>query len=249
MEWVVLSARCILDVAPWDGLSEVHISEERLHRVAGDSADQRHPPAMVAAVLAAVGPGPFECGACSVGFRQHPRGRLWHQPQHPPGHLRWRWVTCYSTIWDILKSRAMEPLNKMAYCPYCRAELMFSYLQRESLTKRVGASIPMLSVRPASAETRRSTCIGPTRTKTGRTTSWWPENSLFSRDTSYSSRFEHNMFEIGAALRVFYYHALYTSSLNYRLIHNNTNEKCITWMHCKSLWIKSSAKCVNVIHS
>ncbi len=25
-----------------------------------------------------------------------------------------------------------------------------------------------------------------------------------------------------------------------------TNEKCITWMHCKSLWIKASAKCINV---
>lgn len=67
--------------------------------------------------------------------------------------------------------------------------------------KRVGASIPMLSVRPASAETRRSTCIGPTRTKTGRPISWRPENSSFSRDTSYSSRFEHNMFEIGGGAK------------------------------------------------
>ncbi len=24
-------------------------------------------------------------------------------------------------------------------------------------------------------------------------------------------------------------------------------KKCITWMHCKSLWIKASAKCINVI--
>ncbi len=23
-------------------------------------------------------------------------------------------------------------------------------------------------------------------------------------------------------------------------------QKCITWMHCKSLWIKASAKCINV---
>ncbi len=24
------------------------------------------------------------------------------------------------------------------------------------------------------------------------------------------------------------------------------NKKCLTWMHCKSLWIKASAKCINV---
>jgi len=23
-------------------------------------------------------------------------------------------------------------------------------------------------------------------------------------------------------------------------------KKCIAWMHCKSLWIKASAKCINV---
>lgn len=210
LNWDVLSVRCVLDVAPWDGLSEVHISEERLHRAAGDSADQRHPPAMVAAVLAAVGPGPVECGARSVGFRQHPRGRLWHQPQHPPGHLWWRWVTCHSTIISVTAisgsleqwNTILEPWNKMSNCPYYRDALMFCFLQRVPLTKRVGASIPMLSVRPASAETRRSTCIGPTRTKTGRTISWRPENSLFSLDTSYSSRLEHKMFEIrGGAKR------------------------------------------------
>ncbi len=26
----------------------------------------------------------------------------------------------------------------------------------------------------------------------------------------------------------------------------HTDNKCITWMHCKSLWIKASAKCINV---
>ncbi len=26
----------------------------------------------------------------------------------------------------------------------------------------------------------------------------------------------------------------------------HTDNKCIVWMHCKSLWIKASAKCVNV---
>ncbi len=25
-----------------------------------------------------------------------------------------------------------------------------------------------------------------------------------------------------------------------------TNKKCIAWMHCKSLWIKASAKCINI---
>ncbi len=28
--------------------------------------------------------------------------------------------------------------------------------------------------------------------------------------------------------------------------HTYSQYKCITWMHCKSLWIKASAKCVNV---
>ncbi len=26
----------------------------------------------------------------------------------------------------------------------------------------------------------------------------------------------------------------------------HTDKKCIAWMHCKSLWIKASAKCINV---
>ncbi len=26
----------------------------------------------------------------------------------------------------------------------------------------------------------------------------------------------------------------------------HTDNKCIAWMHCKSLWIKASAKCINV---
>ncbi len=109
------------------------------------------------------------------------------------------WTSYHNNIvsWDFL-----HRYIPMSYCPYYRAALMLSFLQRVSLTKRVGASIPMLSVRPASAETRRSTCIGPTRTKTGRTISWRPENSLFSLDTSYSSRCEHKMFKIrGGAKR------------------------------------------------
>ncbi len=29
-------------------------------------------------------------------------------------------------------------------------------------------------------------------------------------------------------------------------VNTYTDNKCIAWMHCKSLWIKASAKCINV---
>ncbi len=39
--------------------------------------------------------------------------------------------------------------------------------------------------------------------------------------------------------------SLVLQSLN--ILNESLNEsKCIAWMHCKSLWIKASAKCINV---
>ncbi len=38
--------------------------------------------------------------------------------------------------------------------------------------------------------------------------------------------------------------SLVLQSLN--ILNESLNEsKCIAWMHCKSLWIKASAKCIN----
>ncbi len=35
-------------------------------------------------------------------------------------------------------------------------------------------------------------------------------------------------------------------SSHFQAIHFYTDKKCIAWMLCKSLWIKASAKCINV---
>ncbi len=38
----------------------------------------------------------------------------------------------------------------------------------------------------------------------------------------------------------------YDKNMNEIFVLCTDKKKCIAWMHCKSLWIKASAKCINV---
>jgi len=86
----VYTGRRVLVPAARDGLPEVRVGEEGLHRAAAGLPDQRHAAALVAALHRVLRPGLAQPGAGPVGHRQHPGGGVRHQPVHAAGHLRRR---------------------------------------------------------------------------------------------------------------------------------------------------------------
>lgn len=87
-----LFLRCVLDTAAWDGLSEVCVSEERLHRPPRGSSDECYSSALVATIHHFLWPRHPQPGESSVGYRQHLGGGFRHQPIHSAWHLRWWWA-------------------------------------------------------------------------------------------------------------------------------------------------------------
>lgn len=87
--------RCVLDTAAWDGLSEVCVSEKRLHRPPRRSSDKCYSSALVAAIYYFLWPRHPKPGESPVGHRQHLGGRVRHQPVHSAWHLWWWWVCLF----------------------------------------------------------------------------------------------------------------------------------------------------------
>lgn len=162
--------RRVVDAAARDGLPQVRVREEGLHRPARGCAHQRHPPALVAALHRLLGPGQPQPGESPVGHRQHPGRGLGHQPVHPARQLR-RWSVCF-VCWGVGGTETQTPPAHL--------RSVYASNQRAFPTRRAGASTPTPFAPPASAETRPSTCTGPTRTRTTRTTSWRPASSSCS---------------------------------------------------------------------